>query len=505
VHQPQLITVVHPSHEPFAAQGSVPVPLQALEYHAQSPQAPVDGPPIPPVRHVPSLLHQPQLARVVQSPQPLESAHGSAGSVDVHASPVQVSPAQQSAVVAHTSEPTSQAQRPPTHDIQPQQSLLDVHVPLASTQQKDVSGLARHDSPAQHSPAAAQAVPTGPQAVVPRAHWLDALHSSPVRHRSPLVQHGWPSAPHAPAAQLPPAHVPLQRLPQVPQLRGSRAVSTHARSQQVSPASVQDVPPQQGWPPPPHASGAVLQVPPLHTSPSLHAVPVQHGCRGPPHAGAVSHVPPVQTRPDAHAVPPQHGCREPPHAAGVTHWARSQTRPARQASPEQHGWRSSPQSGARTQSPEVHTRSDAHATPEQHGCPSRPQASTPVQVPAEQVSPGPHAEPPQQGSRSCPQRSAASPVVPSRPSSRFVSRGTSMLVSSEGEHPAAGRSAAHAASRNAAWNGWNLVIFASLPERSRRSLRFSFDWEKDTGADRGRQGGEGQAGKDRLCVVRRAS
>jgi hypothetical protein len=189
-HQPQAITVVQPSHEPFAAQGSVAVPLQALPYQAQSPHVPVDGPPIAPVRQVLSLLHHPQLARPVQSPQPVESAQGSAGSVDVHASPVQVSPAQQSAVVVHTPEPDSQAHRPATHDIQPQQSLLDVHVPAASTQHSDVSGLARHDSPPQQSPPAVHAVPTGPQAVVPRTHWPDALHSSPVRQRSPLEQHG---------------------------------------------------------------------------------------------------------------------------------------------------------------------------------------------------------------------------------------------------------------------------------------------------------------------------
>jgi hypothetical protein len=383
---------------------------------------------------------------VVQSSQAVEPAQGSVG-VDVEqASSVQFMPEQQSAVVAQIPEPDWQAQRPATHDIQPQQSVLVAHVPLASTQHCRSSGLARQLMPEQHSDAAAHVAPAGLQDEAGRAHWLEALHSRPVRHRSPVEQHGWPSAPHAAAEQLEAVQVPpVQRLPHVPQLRGSRVVSTHARSQHDRPAPVQLVPPQQGCPAAPQAAGAVWQVESVQTSPSLQAVPEQHGWRAPPQAGAVSQLPALQTRPDAQAVPPQQGWRRAPQASAAVHMSRSQTRPERQAVPEQHGWRSEPHAGSSAHWPEVQTSSAAHARPEQHGWPSRPQASTPLQVPDEHVRPGPQRVPSQQGSRSCPHRSSgvsAGGVTSRPPSSRRASRPISTPESPPAAQPPSGPSAA---------------------------------------------------------------
>jgi hypothetical protein len=445
-HHPQFMLEVQLSQDEESLQGSVVPPEQALEYQAQSAQEPVDGPDREPVTQAEVERHQPQLACVVQSSQAVEPAQGSAG-VDVEqASSVQFMPEQQSAVVAQMPEPDWQAQRPATHDIQPQQSVLVAQVPLASTQHWRSSGLARQLMPEQHSDAAAHVAPAGLQDEAGRAHWLEALHSRPVRHRSPLVQHGWASAPHAAAEQVESAQVPpVQRLPHVPQLRGSRVVSTQARSQHDRPVPVQLVPPQQGCPAAPQAAGAVWQVASVQTRPSLQAVPEQHGCRAPPHTGAVSQLPALHTRPDAQAVPPQQGWRRAPQASAVVHRSRSQTRPERQAVPEQHGWRSAPHAGSSAQRPEVQTNSAAHATPEQHGRPSRPQASTPLQVPDEHVRPGPQRVPSQQGSRSFPHRSAgvsAGGVTSRPPSSRRASRPMSTPESPPAAQPSCGPSAA---------------------------------------------------------------
>lgn len=490
-HQPQPASTVHEPQLALASQGSGAVVSQALTYHTQSAQPPEVGPPLPPVAQVPLARHQPQVEIELQEAQSVLAAHGSAvpphelayqaqpepqvpvvgpamapvmqlfdaphqpqlapavhaaqspaaaqGSVEPaveHTSSVQVSPEQQSPVSVQMSEPGWQAQWPSTHDIQPQQSLLVAHVPPDSTQHCEVSGAPRQFSVAQHSVSDVQAAPTGLQAAAVRAHWLEALHSSPVRQRSPEVQQACPSPPQVTVSQRLSRQVPSQRLPHAPQLRGSRAVSTQAPLQQVAPAAVQLVPPQQLWPSSPQALGAVWHVPLVQTSPSLHAPPPQHGCRAAPQAGALSQTPDVHTSPEAQAVPEQHGWRSAPQAAVATHESRSQTSPDRHAPPAQHGCRSPPHAGSSMHVPPVHTSSAPQASPEQHGCPSRPQASAALQVPAEQVSPGPQAVPLQHGSRSCPHRSGGTSVggrassAPSR-TSRGTSRTTVSSVDAE--------------------------------------------------------------------------
>jgi hypothetical protein len=416
-HQPQSADAVQASHEPSGAHGSV-VPSHAARYQTQSAQDPPAGPPPEPVRQAASLRHHPQLGREVQESQTGESAQGSAA-VLTHEPSVQASPAQQSRPAAQAPEPTWQAHRPAAHVIQPQQSALERHVPLASTQHVRATGLSRQLSPVQHSPPTLQAAPAGSHDAVGRAH-VPERHSRPVTQRAPLSQHGCPSPPQGGVSQALPRHSPAQRLPHLPQWRASLAVSTQPRSQQVSPAPVQLVPPQQACPSSPQAAGTVSHVPPVQTRPSLQAVPPQHGCRAPPQGGGVWQTPPEQTSPDAQAPPEQHGCRAPPHAAGGAQVLRSQTRPARHMAPVQHGWRSPPQAASRVHRPAVQTRSVTQAMPEQQTWPSRPQASTPVHVPAEQTRPPAHADPLQQGSRSWPHGTRPS-GAPSRPSSRGTS------------------------------------------------------------------------------------
>lgn len=63
----------------------------------------------------------------------------------------------------------------------------------------------------------------------------------------------------------------------------------------------------------------VVQWPPVHVSPALHALLLQHAWLEPPHGGGVSHVPLVHANPAAHRLPEQHACRAAPHATGATH------------------------------------------------------------------------------------------------------------------------------------------------------------------------------------------
>lgn len=396
-HQPQLGAVEQVSQGERGAQGSV-VPEHASLYQTHTPHEPVDGPVPDPVWHALVVRHQPHDGRAVHESHPGESEQGS-GAVDVHVPSTHPSPAQQSSELAHTPDPAWQAQRPDSHIIQPQQSALVRHVPFASTQHARSNGLSRQAKPVQHSPAAEQVAPAGPHDGVGLAQVPDR-HSRPAWQRVPVAQQVWPSPPQVGSTQALPRHSPVHRVPQPPQYLGSVVVSTHARSQHVRPAPVQDVPPQHDWPSAPQVSGAVLHVPDEQTRPSSHALLSQHGWRGPPHGGGESHTPPVQTRPDAQVVPLQHGWRAPPQAAGGMHPLRSQTRPARQALPSQHGMRSPPHSGCRAQRPERHTRSSAHAMPEQHVWFSRPHAWTPVHDPDEHVSPGAHIDPLQHGCRS---------------------------------------------------------------------------------------------------------
>ena len=466
-HQPQVRTELHDAQSAWTSHGSVLDPHE-LAYQLQpEAQVPVVGPARVPVMQVAVAPHQPQLARPVQSAQRTASAQGSVAEPVVQASSVQVNPAQQSPVAVHKSEPTWQAQWPETHDIQPQQSRLEVHAPPASAQHWASYGAPRQLNDEQHSEGAAHGVRTGPQEVELRTQRLAASHSSPVRHGAPEVQQGWPSAPQVALEHLPPLQVPSQGVPQEPQFRGSRAVSTHAPAQQVAPAAVQVDPEQQGWPRSPQAAGAVWQVPPVQTRPALQAVPPQHGSRAPPQAAAVSQTPAVQTRPEAQAIPEQHGWRRPPQAATGTHVSRSHTRPDRHAPPAQHGCRSAPHAGSAPHVPPEHTSSSAQAMPEQQGWPSRPQAAAAVQVPATQVNPGPHPDPAQHGSRSCPQRADPSGVAVSPASSR-ASRGTSRITvsSPEGAHASASAAPARAAACAARPVPSRTDISASLPAGS---------------------------------------
>jgi len=245
-HQPQVETELHVAQSAWTAQGSVVEPQElAYQLHPEA-QLPVVGPARAPVMQVAVAPHQPQLARPVQSAQLRASTHGSVAAPVVQLSSVQVNPEQQSPVAAHRSEPTWHAQWPETHDIQPQQSRLEVHEPPASTQHWASYGAPRQLNDEQHSEGAAHGVRTGPQEVELRTQRRAASHSSPVRQGAPEVQQGWPSAPQAALEQLPPLQVPSQRAPQEPQFRGSRAVSTQAPPQQVAPGAVQVAPEQQG-------------------------------------------------------------------------------------------------------------------------------------------------------------------------------------------------------------------------------------------------------------------
>lgn len=109
-HQPQVATELHDAQSVLAAHGSVVAP-QELTYQLQpEAQLPAVGPARAPVMQVAVAPHQPQLARPVQSAQLLASAQGSVVEPVVQLSSVQVNPEQQSAVAAHRSEPTWQAQ-----------------------------------------------------------------------------------------------------------------------------------------------------------------------------------------------------------------------------------------------------------------------------------------------------------------------------------------------------------------------------------------------------------
>lgn len=164
------------------------------------------------------------------------------------------------------------------------------------------------------------------------------------------------------------------------------------------------VPPPPGVMPPPPPGIEAEQLPPMHESPLLHAVPPQHVSPLAPHAPppppvGIAQRALVQMSPLLQAVPPQHASPLLPH--GVIPDAAPQVpalhaRPGLQAVP-QHIWPSPPHAaGAGLQTPPPSQVSPAlHELPLQHGCSRSPHAagiwqvsathaSVPVQVAPEQ-------------------------------------------------------------------------------------------------------------------------
>lgn len=131
---------------------------------------------LPPVhsivpQHWSELVHAPPGSRqhrlvvgdgLHESPaQQLEAlVHALAAAVHVaerHVPDWQVRPEQQSAFAAHDCALVRHTQRPLVHSMLPQHSLLSVHSPLASRQQRLVDGEALHERPEQQLDAVVQA------------------------------------------------------------------------------------------------------------------------------------------------------------------------------------------------------------------------------------------------------------------------------------------------------------------------------------------------------------
>jgi hypothetical protein len=88
-HQPQSRRPVQSAHAPLDAHGSGTG--QLLARNVQSAQVSIEGPDEPPVSHRSVVLHQPQLARCVQSPHIVLELHGSEGQLtDVYAQSAQL-------------------------------------------------------------------------------------------------------------------------------------------------------------------------------------------------------------------------------------------------------------------------------------------------------------------------------------------------------------------------------------------------------------------------------
>lgn len=225
-HQPHVARPVHSSQ--LAAEAQASVLSQAKENQSQSAHVPVVGPPKEPDWHASVASHQPQPERPVHVSHSVSPAHGSAPVV--HTPSTQARPEQQSALVTHVCDPVRQAQCPPVQNIQPQHSEEVAQVAPGSAQQMDVVGLARQLRPEQHVEADVHAVPGSeppPEQVVP-----------------------------PPVVHVPPAHVPVQALPQLPQFLTSVAVLTHVRLQHDSPV-LQESPAQHPCPLAPQAPGSV--------------------------------------------------------------------------------------------------------------------------------------------------------------------------------------------------------------------------------------------------------
>lgn len=171
----------------LVAHGS-PGAVQLDEYQAHDPHVPLVGPDAVPCLHELVEPHQPQLARVVQSPHAVESAHGSVVAA-VQTPIVHESPEQQSADVVQVCEPVRHAQRPPVQSIWPQHSAELVHVWLTSPQHRVEVGLARQLSPLQQPDAAVQVPAAAVHMLVAGRRQVPLAHSRPVAQRSPVVQH----------------------------------------------------------------------------------------------------------------------------------------------------------------------------------------------------------------------------------------------------------------------------------------------------------------------------
>lgn len=225
-HQPHSARAAQ-SPQVVAAHGSA-APHNRLN-HVHAEQDPLLGPSSQPPWQLLLSPHQPHPACDVQSPHALlAAAHGSVTGV-WHDPSVHARPAQQSPSVAHVCEPVRQVQRPASHNMLPQQSSELVHVPAASEQHTVLVGLARHDSGRQQLASVEHVTCAAPH--VPAVRHTLAVQSKPRRQRSPEVQQAWlfppQSAWHWPLMQV----VPQGDAVQLPQLRGSVLVSTHAPSQ----------------------------------------------------------------------------------------------------------------------------------------------------------------------------------------------------------------------------------------------------------------------------------
>jgi hypothetical protein len=174
----------------------------------------------------------------------------------------QLRPVQQSPFAAQRDPLGWQAQRPIAQSISPQHSTLDAQVPPASWQHAAVAGLARHDSPVQHSAAVRHAAAAAEHIPATRPH-VPLWHASPAEHWDPVAQHACPSAPHIAARHTPVAQVDpvAQARPHIPQFRASAAVSTHAAPQHVSaPAHAAPIA-QHAWPAAPQVAAGRPHVP----------------------------------------------------------------------------------------------------------------------------------------------------------------------------------------------------------------------------------------------------
>ena len=237
-HHPQELREVQSSQLDSLAQGSPD--SQADSYHPQSEQLPVVGAEVEPAMQAVVARHQPHPGAAMHRAHSVRPGQGS--SLEVHRPPEQDNPAQQSAVVEHVWEAFRHTQRPPAQLIRPQHSLAVVHRPEASLQQMVRPELSLQLRASQQSDRLLQPSPAGVQRT--GARQTRSLHSSPAAQAGSVVQHGCPSRPHT-GSQAPREQVLSHLLPQRPQFRASRSVSTQVPVQQVRAAAVQRVPSQQ--------------------------------------------------------------------------------------------------------------------------------------------------------------------------------------------------------------------------------------------------------------------